>query len=107
MHAQTFLAYTDKELLNIAQENQPEVVAIDAPLSLPLGRKTLDDRTGAHFRESDRALMRRGIKFFPMTLGPMRKLSMRGIALRKSLEAMGLKAIEAYPGGAQDVLGIP
>ncbi|MEM3047559.1 MAG: hypothetical protein QW057_10860, partial [Candidatus Bathyarchaeia archaeon] len=41
------------------------------------------------------------------TLGPMRKLTQRGIALRKRLEAEGFKAIEVYPGGAQDILRIP
>ncbi len=37
----------------------------------------------------------------------MRKLTQRGINLRRTLEAEGLVAVEAYPGGAQDVLGIP
>ena len=37
----------------------------------------------------------------------MRKLTMRGINLKRALEAEGFVVIEAYPGGAQDVLGIP
>ncbi len=37
----------------------------------------------------------------------MRKLTQRGINLKHTLEAEGLVAVEAYPGGAQDVLGIP
>jgi predicted nuclease with RNAse H fold len=37
----------------------------------------------------------------------MRKLTARGIKLRKIFEGNGLKVIEVYPGGAQDVLGIP
>jgi hypothetical protein len=37
----------------------------------------------------------------------MRKLTKRGINLRRVLEAKGFIVIEAYPGGAQDVLGIP
>ena len=48
-----------------------------------------------------------GIKVFPATLGPMRKLTARGIKFRILFEEAGLKVIEAYPGGAQDVLGIP
>jgi predicted nuclease with RNAse H fold len=48
-----------------------------------------------------------GIRFFPVTLGPMRSLTMRGIALKNVLEANGLEVIETYPGGAQDVWGIP
>ena len=42
-----------------------------------------------------------------MTLGPMRKLTTRGINLRRILEGENFRVIEAYPGGAQDVLGIP
>jgi hypothetical protein len=48
-----------------------------------------------------------GIKFFPLTLGPMRKLTMRGIRLKKALENLGFKVIESYPGAAQDLMGLP
>lgn len=47
------------------------------------------------------------IKFFPITLGPMRMLTRRGIKLRKVLEAKGLSVIESYPGSIQDILGMP
>jgi hypothetical protein len=107
MKAETFLIHTDKEILGEIKERRPSVVAIDAPLSLPPGRKSLEERTSVHLRECDRELLKRGIKFFPVTLGPMRKLTERGINLRRVLEAEGFIVIEAYPGGAQDVLGIP
>ena len=107
MKAETSLIYTDKEILGKIKESRPSVVAIDAPLSLPPGRKSLEERTSVHLRECDRELLKRGIKFFPVTLGPMRTLTKRGINLRFILEAEGLVVIEAYPGGAQDVLGIP
>ena len=42
-----------------------------------------------------------------MTLGPMRKLTKRGIMLRELFEAKGFRVLEVYPGGAQDVFGIP
>lgn len=83
------------------------VVAIDAPLALPKGRKSLEERESVHLRECDRALLRMGIKFFPVTLGPMRKLTKRGMELKKTLENHGLDVIEVYPGAAQDVLNIP
>ncbi len=105
--AETCIVYADDEILRKTAEAKPDVVAIDAPLSLPPGRKTIEDRTGEHFRDSDRELLRKGIKFFPITLGPMRKLTERGIRLRKALESCGFKVIEAYPGGAQDIIGIP
>ena len=50
--------------------------------------------------------MKKGIRFFPLTLGPMRKLTERGMRLKRILEAENFVALEAYPGGAQDVLGI-
>ena len=106
MSAQTCLMYTDVEILAKIKAIKPAVVAIDAPLSLPPGRKSLEDRTGVHLRECDRELLKRHIKFFPITLGPMRKLTVRGINLKHALEAERLVVIEAYPGGAQDVLGI-
>jgi uncharacterized protein len=85
----------------------PDLVVIDAPLSLPRGRRTIEDRAGPHFRECDRALRRLGVRFFPLTLGPMRMLTVRGMRLRARFESLGLRVVEGYPGGAQDLLGIP
>ncbi|MCW4003407.1 MAG: DUF429 domain-containing protein [Candidatus Bathyarchaeota archaeon] len=107
MKAETALLYSDKEIIATTMQCCPEIVAIDAPLCLPPGRKTLEERNAEHFRECDRALLKKGIKLFPITLGPMRKLTERGIRLRSILEGEKLKVIEVYPGGAQDVLGVP
>jgi predicted nuclease with RNAse H fold len=107
MKAETSLLYTNEEVLSKTFDSKPQVVAIDAPLSLPLGRKSIEDRTGTHFRECDRELLKIGIKIFPITLGPMRKLTQRGIQLREILESRGFAVLEVYPGGAQDVLGLP
>ena len=99
--------HSDKEILAATQAAAPAVVSIDAPLSLPRGRRTIDDRSGPHLRACDRALLARHIRFFPVTLGPMRMLTARGLALADTLRRAGLLPIESYPGGAQDVLGIP
>jgi uncharacterized protein len=107
MKAETALIFANKDLVQRIVESKPRIVAIDAPLSLPPGRKSLEKRTNEHLRESDKELLRRGIKFFPITLGPMRLLTKRGIYLKEILEELGIIAIEVYPGGAQDVLGIP
>ena len=107
MRAETSLAYTDEELIVIAESCEPAVITIDAPLSLPPGRKTIEDRSGEHLRACDRELLRRKIKFFPITLGPMRTLTKRGIALKEKLQHLGCPVLECYPGGAQDILGIP
>ena len=107
MNVKTCVVYENGEIIERIQETKPKIIAIDAPLSLPAGRKSIDQRTGTHLRECDKELLRRRIKFFPVTLGPMRKLTCRGINLREILESLHFNVIEVYPGGAQDILGIP
>lgn len=107
MTAEARLLYTDSQILDAIIESTPDIVAVDAPLTLPPGRKSIEERTGNHLRPCDEELLRRRIRFFPVTLGPMRKLTVRGMALKTAIQAMNLKVIEVYPGGAQDVLHIP
>ena len=107
LEAQTHIARTDAEILDAIRSAQPSIVPIDAPLSLPKGRQTIHDRSGEHLRDCDRELQKRGIRFFPITLGPMRMLTERGLALKAQIEALGCRAVECYPGAAQDVWGIP
>lgn len=97
--AKTFLLFLDSEIISQTLEVKPDIVAIDAPLALPKGGKSL--------RECDKELLKLGIKFFPINLGPMKNLTKRGIKLRKIFERKGLKVIETYPGAAQDILKIP
>jgi hypothetical protein len=80
---------------------------MDAPLALPFGRRSLDVPGPPHLRECDRELLALGIRFFPLTLGPMRQLTARGMALAGELRFHGLSVIEGYPGGTQDGLGLP
>jgi len=84
------------------------VVAIDAPLGLPIGRHCLGEhcRGREHFRACDVALRRKGIRFFPITLGPMRALTQRGMNLRNKLKNRHVDAVETYPGAVQDIWGI-
>jgi len=107
MKAQTRIAFTDEEILESIHKARPDLVPIDAPLSLPSGRKTIHERSGEHLRECDRELQRRKIRFFPITLGPMRMLTERGLALKEQVEKLGYRAVECYPGAAQDIWGIP
>ena len=107
LNADTRVAFSDDDILNFVKEARPVLVPIDAPLSLPNGRLTIHDRAGEHLRECDRALLRYGIRFFPVTLGPMRMLTERGLVLKKRLAAMGYQTVECYPGAAQDLWGIP
>ncbi len=107
LEALTMILYTDAEILREASRLKPVVIALDAPLSLPKGRVSLEVRSNIHLRNCDRELLRRGIRFFPVTLGPMRSLTKRGIRLKNTLESSGFKVIEVYPGGAQDILKVP
>jgi predicted nuclease with RNAse H fold len=97
------IVHTDDEIISYVEKEKPALVTIDAPLNLPPGRRSIEDKTGEHFRPCDRELLRRGIRFFPITLGPMRLLTKRGIRLKRLLTRRGYEVIEVYPGAAQDI----
>lgn len=105
--AETTVLLSDGEIMAYIRDAPAGIVAIDAPLTLPPGRKSIRDRNDAHYRPCDIELRKRKIPFFPVTLGPMRRLTERGMALRRVIERLGARVIEIYPGGAQDVWGIP
>lgn len=111
LKVKTFVLTTDDEIINKTIDINPDIISIDAPLALPKGRcclrKTCKCRKYGHLRKCDKELARMGIKFFPVTLGPMRGLTLRGINLRKTFEKLGFKVIESYPGSIQDILKIP
>lgn len=106
-NARTCVLRSDEDILELARTTRPVLAAIDAPLHLPPGRRSIDDRNGSHLRPCDEELLRRRIPFFPITLGPMRVLTVRGMKLKKKLEALRIRVVEIYPGGAQDVWRIP
>ncbi len=105
--ARTSLFYLDEDILDAVKDKKPRLVTIDAPLSLPPGRTSIHQKNGEHFRPCDLELRKRKIPFFPITLGPMRLLTERGIRLKLELEKIGFPALEIYPGGAQDIWKIP
>ena len=107
LRAETAVLFSDDEIAAFVRESRPELVTIDAPLHLPPGRRSIDDRNGEHYRPCDIALRALGIPFFPITLGPMRMLTVRGIALKQRLARSGFRVLEMYPGGAQDIWKIP
>jgi predicted nuclease with RNAse H fold len=100
----TCIIRNEKELLEIMQKFQ--FIYIDAPLTLPHGRNSLEVRNDHHFRECDLLLRKRGIKFFPITLGPMRMLTQRGMRLRERLSKLGKEVYEVFPGAFYDVFGV-
>lgn len=103
--------YGNAEVIAAIRESQAWLVMVDAPLSLPAGRHCMEDGCPCgkelHFRQCDRELRRLGIKFFPITLGPMRVLTRRGLRLKAELEHTGIRVVETYPGAAQDLWRIP
>lgn len=107
VRAATSVAFSDGEILDLVKRARPALVPIDAPLSLPRGPRSIHSRSGEHLRDCDRELLRLRIRFFPITLGPMRMLTARGLALKKKLAALGYRTVECYPGAAQDVWGLP
>jgi predicted nuclease with RNAse H fold len=103
------IRYSDADILDAVEKSKARFAAIDAPLALPRGRHCLGEhcRGRAHFRACDRVLMRMRIRFFPVTIGPMRILTARGISLKKKLERLRVRVVETYPGASQDLLGLP
>ena len=107
LSCRTEVLHSDEEILDSTFKASPSVVSIDAPLFLPKGRKSIEDRGPPHFRECDKELLRMRIRFFPISLGPMRMLTARGMKLRSELESKGLEVIESFPGAIQDLLKMP
>ncbi len=105
--ARTADLFSDAEILAACAAAAPDLVTIDAPLHLPPGRSSIHDRNDSHYRPCDLELRKRKIPFFPITLGPMRGLTERGLGLRVALERRRVRVVEMYPGGAQDVWRIP
>lgn len=104
--------FTDHELIVETVRQNPAVISIDAPLSLPAGRISVYDtdpgrREFGIMRECERIMAKRGIRSYPSLIRSMQKLTERGIKLATEFRQMGLTVIESYPGGAQDILGIP
>ncbi|PMP77972.1 MAG: DUF429 domain-containing protein [Sulfurihydrogenibium sp.] len=97
---QVGVLFQDEDILNLAKNFK--LVMIDAPLSLPEGRLSLEE-IGPHFRECDIKLREMGIKFFPLTLGPMRMLTKRAISIKDTLSKEGIHSIETFPGGLYDI----
>jgi len=84
----TRLVYSDKEIAELCTRERPTLVAIDAPLSLPLR---------GNLRAADRELIKRGLRVFPPTFAGMRSLTERGVSLAAELRTKNLEVIEIHP----------
>ena len=96
--------YQDSDILEVVSSHKPELVAIDAPLSLSRGLCCLEENcpcqpsAGVEGRSCERELARQGIPcYFTTKQSIIKAMVYRGIRLRARLEFMGYAVIEVYP----------
>lgn len=82
----------DAFLRRTIEEAHPELVGIDAPLSLPGVYRGIEGYTDYFYRRADRTLR----AMSPMFLGG---LTARAIALKDRLVTKGIRVVEVYPAG--------
>ena len=94
----------NEEIISLAEELRPTLVAIDAPLSLPLGLCCLEESCPCHpisagsGRQCERELSALGIGCYYTTKRSIIKgMVYRAIALKDRLEGRGFEVIEVYP----------
>jgi len=88
---------TPGEALSACLAARPHVVAIDAPLTMPVG---------ALERDLERICRALGYKLIPPLLGPMRRLTKTGILLAEVLESAGVEVVETHPRSALKSAGV-
>src|SRR5206468_8257605 len=105
-------AAEDAEVIALARSaGRWGTVAINAPLTRPMGRCCLDDdcrcRTdpGTRSRQLERELARMGIPTLATAL--LKVLARRGARIAAALRAAGHEPLEAYPFATLRLLGLP
>jgi predicted nuclease with RNAse H fold len=98
------LVADDEEIIALAEEQRPTLMAIDAPLSLPLGLCCLEESCACHptsprkGRQCERELSALGIGCYYTTKRSIIKgMVYRAIVLKEKLEGRGIAVIEIYP----------
>ncbi len=109
---QTRRIKTNAELIAHTIAAKPAVIALDSPLSLPKGRISVyDDDPGRYIygisRLCERQMLKRGMRSYPTLIRSMQQLTLRGMLLAQEFRAQGFEVIECFPGGTQDILGLP
>ncbi|WP_435011185.1 DUF429 domain-containing protein [Tundrisphaera lichenicola] len=105
-------AGSDEEILDLARKaGRWGTVAVNAPLTRPLGRCCLDDdcrcRTdpGTRSRQLERELARMGVPTLATAL--IKVLARRGERIAASLREIGHEPLEVYPFATLRLLGLP
>ncbi|MGB9936525.1 MAG: DUF429 domain-containing protein [Methanobacterium sp.] len=101
--------FSDNQILEFIAENNPSLIVIDAPLSLPSGRCCLSNKcgcseVGGHFRAAEIEMRKYG-RTLPLTFRGMRALTERGIEIADKLKE-SYEVIESHPRTIQKVLGL-
>jgi hypothetical protein len=94
----TSLLYKDNQILEAIAQNKPEIIAVDAPFSLP--------KSGI-LRKADTKMIKNGYRVFPPTLPAMKILTMRAMKLNRLIAEKGFKTIEVHPTSTCKALSIP
>lgn len=94
----------DSDIVAILEFYLPQVIAIDAPLSLPLGLHSLEENSTCQAaspsrgRACERELASLGIPcYFTTEKSIIKNMVYRSIGLKNKLCQMGLQVIEVYP----------
>jgi len=95
---ETTLLYMDSKILEAIEQNKPEIIAVDAPFSLP--------KSGI-LRKADREMIKNGYRVFPPTLPAMKMLTMRAMKLNRLIAEEGFKTIEVHPTSTCKALNMP
>jgi histidinol phosphatase-like PHP family hydrolase/predicted nuclease with RNAse H fold/dephospho-CoA kinase len=105
---ETVSLVSDDEILEFIKTKRPKFVSIDSPLGLPGGGTEINADAGI-VRIAERDLASIGVPAYPALIDSMRDLTLRGIALKRSIESLpdSPTVFESYPGAAQDILCIP
>jgi hypothetical protein len=94
----TSLLYTDNQIIEAIDQSKPEIIAVDAPFSLP--KKGI-------LRKADREMVKNGYRVFPPMLPAMKMLTMRAMKLNRLITKKGFKTIEVHPTSTCKALSIP
>ena len=90
--------YHDEEILKRSTDCRPQLIAVDAPLSLPK-KDTM--------READREMHKRGYPVLPPCLPAMKKLTLRAVSIVQEIKKRGFNVIEVHPTSTRKALKMP
>ena len=98
MYHRSIIAFQDEEILEKVTSANPEIIAIDAPLTIP---------ARGYERNVEKIMRSMGYRLLPPLLGGMRKLTQRGVKLHSELKKRGFWTIEVHPLTSRKIMGMP